>query len=523
MSDETLFRIPGPAQARLIPLDIREQTGPSLDVIKSIHRGSDGYVALSSKQGGDWQEIGAFPLNREQLVIPSLLDHLAVDGYFGLNSSFGTSRRKVGTRSVWKPIPDDHPEFGNVTADWPRAEILTEAPVYSEINKQTGLPWPNHRSETLRWLNVCHVDLDCYKVGLSVGDTLGAIINMQDAGQLPPATLFARSGRGVWAFWYLLDPGNPPEGTVRIHNADHDQFTPQRASKRAVAFYAKIQRALADRLGHLGADLGALDGVRFAPVPGTVESTTGTRVEYWLQGAHGHGFAYTLIDLAAALGVEMQATAHPIIEAALSTPATNAALAAAGRKGWEALNGYLLADFRTLINLRGGGFAAGIRHRALFLYAVVLKRNKMNRDEVYQETLKVASRCQKDREGHGIHHREVSEIVRQAFRSRTRGLRNAHLFADLQVTPTEATYLSHIRPDQRKAPPVPAADVVASRRAIILDTVKRLGRVPSTREMAAITSDRGAPGNFTTIARDYQALGLKAVKGAGRPKKATLF
>ena len=129
-------------------------------------------------------------------------------------------------------------------------------------------------SNALRWLNVCHVDIDCYKVGLSVGDALGAIVNLQDAGILPAATMFARSGRGLWVFWYLVDEGNPVSGTRTLYNAEHGPSTPQRAHGRAIALYARVQWALADRLAHLGADIGALDGCRFAPVPGTLKTAT---------------------------------------------------------------------------------------------------------------------------------------------------------------------------------------------------------------------------------------------------------
>lgn len=503
-----------------------QEQGPSLSVIRLIHRGPDGYAPFAAKQAGEWRELGALSLSAlnggQQALFPELFAALERDGYFGLNSSFRRGRgRVVGTRQEWQPVPPNHPTFGNAAFDFPGAQHLVERPVLAHAHPETHLPYAEHSLASLRWLNVAHCDVDCYKAGLSVGDAFGHIVNAQDAGTLPPASLFARSGRGLWAFWLLRDVLNPADGEVELHGARHTAETPQRASARALALYCRVQRAIADRLAHLGADMGALDGARFAPVPGTVKTTTDVRVQYMVNfDADGSVISYTLTTLAQALQLELREREHPVVEAALTTAATgkHAGLSAAGKRGWTALHRYYLRDFEVLLRLRGGGFASGHRHRGLFLYAVVLKRNGMARFDVDARVLDVARRSQPDAGGERITDAEARAIVRDAFKSRTIPLNAASMFSALEVTDVEASYLQHIR---RGAPAAPTTTrTTADRLAAIRAIVARLGTVPSTRTMAAYIKAQGLPGNFTTISRDYQKLGLQPVRKAGRPKKA---
>ena len=94
---------------------------------------------------------------------------------------------------------------------------------------------------------------------------------------------------------------------------------------------------------------------------------------------------------------------------------------------------------------------------------------------------------------------------------------NDRLFHDLAITDTAASYLQTLRP----AAPITRI-TPADRRAVIRQTIATLGYVPSTRDMAGRLKAQGITGNWTTIARDYQALGLVAARPqGGRPK--TLF
>ena len=165
--------------------------GPTDVPIHAIHRGPSGTIPLVQKEHGrDWQPLGALRIG--QPFLPELCRVLVTDAYFALNTSYGKPKPRVTPRTVetWTPIPEQ-----------PGAEQLaTRTKLRAEFtHPDTGLPLVEHSTDTLRWLNCCYADIDCYKVGLTVGDTLGAIVDLQDAGIIPPATLFARSGRGLWA------------------------------------------------------------------------------------------------------------------------------------------------------------------------------------------------------------------------------------------------------------------------------------------------------------------------------------
>ena len=40
----------------------------------------------------------------------------------------------------------------------------------------------------------------------STGKAIGAVIDAQDQGLIPPASVITRSGRGIWLLWLLQDP-----------------------------------------------------------------------------------------------------------------------------------------------------------------------------------------------------------------------------------------------------------------------------------------------------------------------------
>lgn len=489
--------------------DLGAQTGPTFGPVLAIHRGPDGYVPFGTKPNDKWTPLGAMDLS--QPWIPELVTHLQADAYFGLNSSFRTAGSpEVQTRHVWRPIP------GQPGAE---EQVAEQRSVMRYRNPNTGLPYAAHTKNNLRWLNVCHVDIDCYKRGLSVGDALGAIVNLQDAGELPPATAFARSGRGLWVFWFLVDVKNPQSGELEVHGAVHRPDTPQRASARAMALYARVQRALADKLAPLGADLGALDAARFAPVPGTLKTAAQRRAEYWLQvDALRRAFAYRLPDLATALGLETlsEKEVHPAIVAAVPDAPKNPARSSDGTKGWLVRWRNTLADFRMLLNLRGGGFREGHRNKGAFFYALILLRVGMDEASVANELHGYAARCAPPLEPD-----EIQAALKQAKRPKsklTKYFSYDTIVRELAVTDTELSYLSYLRPQPKAL--APKFRTVEARRAAIVECVLQLGKVPSPRAMVPVLEGRGFSENHTTIWRDYKALGLNAKRRhekGGRP------
>ena len=516
VSDKRLVRNPPtrqPATARLPVPPLGSFDRPNATTVQLVHRGPDGYVAFARRHDGEWEPLGAMSLREPWL--PGLLDALDEDGYFGLNSSYRPARRSE------RPVMRERHVYRPAVVEGQHVEVECVESVTQRVSPVTGLPHAHHTQDNLRWLNVAHVDVDCYRVGLTVGDVLGRIVDLQDAGQLPPATAFARSGRGLWVFWFLLDMRNPRQGERTVYGVTHRPDTPQRASKRALALYAKVQRALAERLRIFGADLGALDGPRFAPVPGTRKTATDTRVDVWFQlASNGHGFAYTLPQLAKVLDVPTSPTAHPVIAAALpDTPKDapkDAALSAAGRKGWLVRWRNTLADLRVLLNLRGGGFDAGCRNRGAFFYALVLLRSGMSAEDAASHLADYGAKCRPP-----LAADELRGALKQAQKPKQSGhLANERLFSELGVTDREASYLSHpvVRP-----PAPPPRQSPDARRARVLFIVKNLGHVPPTRAMSAYLKTHGFSANHATVALDYQALGLRPLKPTGgRPPKLPL-
>jgi hypothetical protein len=65
--------------------------------------------------------------------------------------------------------------------------------------------YPLHRTDRLRYINTCYVDIDFDKLGLDGGTVIGRIVNLQDSGQLPHASMIVRSGHGIWLLWLIHD------------------------------------------------------------------------------------------------------------------------------------------------------------------------------------------------------------------------------------------------------------------------------------------------------------------------------
>jgi hypothetical protein len=486
--------------------------GPNASAIHLIHRASDGFIPLARKPAGDWQELGAVPVN--QPLLPHLLELVNQDGYFGVNSSFRTGHRFT-TRQTWMPI----------LGEQPGAEQQIAKTVRQSVNPATQLPYAHHQTDALRWLNVAYTDLDGYKLGLSTLDMLDGLQRLQESGDIPPATMFARSGRGLWAFWCLLDAKNPTEGECQVHGATHTPYSPQRASGKAIALYARVQHAIAKRLTHLGADLGALDGARFAPVPGTLKTAQNTRVHYWLQaGESGEPFAYTLSGLARALGLPLTQREHPIVEQAFRgtrtlTPDTvNEAKSTAGRKGWRVRWERTLADFEILLRLRGGGFDEGRRSTGAFYYALILRKAGMPDVDTRGRLRTYANLCRPALDEHAIAH-----AMKQAKRPRGHHLSTARLIAELGITEKESTYLEQWGRVQPKG--ATNGHQADARRQFLRDWIAQLGGfVPSTRLAASHCERHGFSSNNSTIWRDYLAMGYQPTEAkGGRPRNTPLL
>lgn len=497
--------------------------GPTDAHLGVFHRGPSGFIPLAVKRDGKrWEELGAIAVG--QPLLPGLLQQLAKDGYFGINTSFRAGAKYRATqRERWVPIPGER-YGGNGT--YPAEQLISVTEWHQQlVHPKTGLSFAPTGKKTLRWLNAAYVDLDCYKLGFSVGDTIGALIDMQDAGTLPPFSILARSGRGVWAFWLLLDPKNPKEGEQLVYEQPHTPLTPARATANAIALYARVQNAIVRRLAHLGADLGAVDGPRYAPFPGTMKTGSDQRVLYWAQATSKGLPYYSLPELLTSFGEPVVWTEHAVIRRALTTQPDEAKRAARSRKAvgaWRKRFEYMVRDLELVLRLRRGRWDKRIsRNRFAFYYAYALKRAGMTRTEVADRVAFFGAEV-------GLERDEVKAAVKTGCERGYRHIRRQTYLTELLVNDAELSYLDANR---RGDAPTGSGESVTSqahvqeRRAAILTAIHEAfkGKAPSCRAMEAFLTAQGVPcGNFSTIHRDYRALGIQPVAKAGRPPKLPL-
>ena len=378
-----------------------------------------------------------------------------------------------------------------------------ELSIRRRINRRTGLPYAHHRTDTLRWLNVCFVDLDCYALGRSVEDALVVIEDLQNAGTIPPVTMFGRSGRGLWLFWLLIDVKNPSKGVRVIHRVVHGPLTPQRASPAAMALYARVQQALGERLINLGADTSGRDAARFAPVPGTWKTAIAQRVHYRMQDLGGYAHAYTLPALAAALGLDVDGHQRPVGAVHQPVPGPrHDERVAAGKKGSLARWRRVSTDLQTLMRLRGGGFRRGCRNRGAFFIALAMFRAGTPESDIRARLTAFGRNCQPP-----LKTSRIQPAINQAQRGRrhpSSWVSHRRMLDDLHVTEHEEHSLLFLR-RREKPTRLPTRRTTAARRAAISALINE-GHTLSVRDMVARLIPKGFNCSAATVWRDCQQL-----------------
>ena len=310
---------------------------PGLDVasILDIHRDPDGYIAFTRKPGPGtaprldkngkpcaWDHLFAIRADQLRDMLPALAGWLTHDAYMGVNSFYRA-------------------------APW--------------MNKLTGLPDVWREEKHLRSLAACYVDIDC---GRPESDQPGAALHwrqaqhlaeyLADTGAIPPPSIKARSGRGLYLFWLLCDESDP---TKLPH-----------AWPEKVELYKACNRALNERLRSysLPADRAAIDAARVLRVPGSVHRKTMRTVRYVLElDEHGRGFVYTLAEIAAALdlpALDLPAQARSNARPAQYRKVKNPGSAPLRSHGTLKLNALRAQDLLTISHARGGYLKRGVKY-----------------------------------------------------------------------------------------------------------------------------------------------------------------
>lgn len=433
-------------------------TGPYVEPVLALHRAPDeAYVTLHSKYGGEFRDLCAIRSDLLTVRFAHWKPHLEEDAYFSINSFY-------------------RPGFGNPTA--------------------SGDYRASRRTCDLRYLNACYVDLDIYKVNLTVDAALGAVFDAQDRGHIPAPTMLVSSGQGLWLFWFLTDIDEPTR--------------PQRAWPEKVRWYSRIEAGIVGRLTHIGADPRAQDPVRITRVPGSRNSKTGERVMYWyLESEDSERATYSLDDLTAAFDVpkpQYHKREKGQVDGDVSEKTRRR-----GELGYRALYEKRLRQFEQLEAMRGG-FKEGHRNSAALVLANTLYRLGESRDTVAWRVDEMADRCTPP-----LGSRECDAVVWQA--SKYTKLCNQKIADWLEVTSKESSRLETWpagvgQGKQEQLVPAEAKptrrEAAKARRAAILGVVRALWHVPSTREMASCLKWEGYTASHTQISSDYKALGLRS-------------
>jgi hypothetical protein len=430
-------------------------TVPDLAQIMTLHRHQDGYISFGVSDPDHFRPVVSIRADELERYFPEFREQLLKDSHVSVNA--GYQLRRQGR---------DGAAHG----------------------------YPMHRSDRLRYLCAAYADIDFYNLGATFGQALGRIVDMQEAGALPEASMIVKSGRGMWVLYLLHDPKDP----TRAPGAFPEKLD----------LYHRLQRAIVARLAAIGADPCGTDATRHLRVPGSFHSASETHVRWWIQGCGPTAHSYTLAELCAAFGVEARVY-HPKERAAVSPE-----ISAVKKRGWVALNARRLRDFNLLRSMRGG-FSKGCRSMAALVYAHLLRTNGIPLVDAQGMVNDLGAEC---------HPRMTPSACRDAVKAGY-GRKSVKIYDQtisdwLQIDPGEATGLEGLpmatrHKDANPGPPEPTrwenrALAIAARRQKITETIATLGRVPTVRNMVGLLADAGLSGGRQTVQDDYETLGIQS-------------
>lgn len=451
--------------------------GPDVTVPLELHRNHDGNITFHRKHGGKWEDIAAIPADRLYSYFPQMRSLLLKDAYFSLHGFQNTGKKKT----------------------------------------KFGFQRPFRKAHNVQYLTSCFVDIDCHEAGCSVGDAIGHIIDQQDAKTIPNASLLMRSGRGVWAFWFLKDPDKPE--------------LPQRAYGRSQELWHKLQTTLIDQFRYFGSDVKVKDLSRVTRVPGSINTKVDMQVKYWLQGnARGERYIYTLQELA-----DFYRLDPPTPPEAVTKRVTK--IESRSETNGKGNNGYLRRwekahdQFRNLWAMRGV-FKEGTRNQAVLIYCRILKGLGLSRDEIWE----AACGLQSEGLANGTHPYTRSELqatMNSAMSGHVNGtgsMSNQWISDQLDITNDEQQHLqtwpaaSKYRPDdpiERGWSDLNRAEQAKVRRDKVQDLTDLYGVLTCEQYVEALET-HGIESSGATITRDLKALGIENPRNRTKSKHPEL-
>jgi len=466
-----------------------------LNMILAIHKGgigenedegTEGYVAFmkKSEDAPGLENVGSFKASELKAYFPQLVDHLLKDSYFTVNSPFGIAPYKT----------------------------------------KYGFSGVIRKEKQMRYLRSCYVDLDVGRPESkekqkrkTASATIKRIIDLQDKGKIPNASILARSGQGVYAFWLLHDI--------------ESEYRSQRAYPEKITLYKQINSELQKKFKGYAPDK-VKDASRVLRVPGSMHTKAGRQVTYWIQADQdGQGFVYSIKELAEFLKIPITESSVPKEISLLQEPAyrkIKARGSAPGRKkGFNELQAKRIRDYLRVEQFNGG-FKKGYRRRVLTAYTEILRKAGYSKKDALPLVERSAGNCVPSYPSDDTDHLVIKIVSNVYSEKHVRNWKNKTLCSLLQVTRSEAIEyeLETIVPDdlraeriaEKKAQPSKTELLRTERREAIRKIIEVMGIYISCRKVTKRLEEMGIKTNRTTVNRDLTELGIE-LRASGRPKK----
>lgn len=480
---------------------------PDFDLLDIIHREHDGDIIVTVKRSeaereryraeggkGDphFAQLAAIPARRLQ-GFEQMVPALDVDGYATINGMSGGRQ--------WKN------SRGYVDVDG------------------SPLRYGDRRKDCVKYLNACFTDLDCYNLGLSVGQAVGTVIDAEAAGRIPRPSVMIDSGTGCWVMWLLRGS----------NHALHQVRTPD-----SLPLWEALQGRIHHVLKELGADRKAKDASRVCRIAGSINSKVGRRVSYFpWYNEKGLIATYELEQLALAFGldpVKVPPTAivkeplPAIIKRITTTPPPKKAPVTpppvakqnefknpkkqrAGRQGAGKRWRNERDRFFQLLRFRHQ-FAIGTRSDAITVLAVILKKLHLSYEQVLNV---VASDLYPHLEQSPAEYRSEESVFRDVGSiflddKRKWNLSHVKIGIMLKVTPSESEAVGWPAAGTQPAEPQQpkGRDELRRRRLEHLAALiqANAGEIPGYGALVKALRKAGYPSYRTSVKRDLKALGL---------------
>jgi len=415
----------------------------------------------------DWNSI-ALPVHKSTEYLPGIVESilgtvLDEDSYNSLQCMYRAAS-----------LGQDNPQYTH------RKEL---ADVLGPDGKRLRAAYRD--SEGIARLNCCFVDIDYYKIGLSPGNVIGQIYDLQNEGKIPPPTYLKDSGQGLWAVWLL--------GIEDRHYREHWEQ------------WRAIQAQLHCMFANAGSDPQVQSDIaRLTRIVGSKNTKANRRANMviFTRDNEGQPIRYRLNELADSLNCRIakakRIKADPLIKLAKSAKAVKGQI---HRWKWDELR------FWSLVETIRKNVPEGLRHNHHLIIGSILRHRHEHPAILEAEIHAAADRLYRRMERSTKRSDDftlamVINEIRVAVKGRKRGskISSKYIANALQVTTHEAELLRDLHQTTSKGtwPPAQGQPELApkmdraQRKKVIVEwmVTKGFEILPPSRELATIISDQ---------------------------------